>query len=232
LPYDTLYGCQGDIITLDAGTGYDTYQWSSGGNAQTENVTTAGIYYVTVSKSGLFENDSVEVVLNTAPVVDLGPDRSILDTQSIVLDAGAGFAQYLWSDMSTGQTLLVDGAALGIGTYVYWVEATSAGGCVRYDTLSVSVDSVPGSVLLLLGDARISMFPNPTEDVINLNISGIAGIFNVRITSSLGVKIIEKTIAIENSKNETIDLKKYPEGTYFITISAEGVEIKEKIIRY
>ena len=43
--------CSGGSTTLDAGSGYLTYLWSSSGNTQTTNVNIAGTYFVTVSNN-------------------------------------------------------------------------------------------------------------------------------------------------------------------------------------
>ena len=44
-----IQSCVGGSVILDAGAGYDTYLWSTGGTSQTEEVTTSGDYTVTVS---------------------------------------------------------------------------------------------------------------------------------------------------------------------------------------
>jgi len=63
--------------------------------------------------------------------VDLGPDTILNPGVTLILDADTGFATYLWSDGSTGQTLSVD------TTGIYWVEVTKASGCSYSDTISV-----------------------------------------------------------------------------------------------
>ncbi|MEZ4928428.1 MAG: gliding motility-associated C-terminal domain-containing protein [Chitinophagales bacterium] len=50
--------------------------------------------------------------------VDLGNDTSFCQGESVSLDAGANYDEYLWSDNSTGQTLTVNTS----GTY--WVQTT------------------------------------------------------------------------------------------------------------
>ena len=41
--------CQGGNVTLDAGTGYNTYSWSDGSSSQTTTITNSGNYSVTVT---------------------------------------------------------------------------------------------------------------------------------------------------------------------------------------
>jgi hypothetical protein len=55
---------------------------------------------------------------------------------SLLLDAGPGFDTYLWSDNSTGQTLLVNAS----GTY--WVQVTDSN-CTASDTINVTVYDSP-----------------------------------------------------------------------------------------
>src|SRR5206468_1287474 len=69
--------------------------------------------------------------------VNLGNDTAFCSNQgSLVLDAGAGFATYLWSDSSTGQTLTVTTS----GTY--WVQVTDSN-CTASDSINVTVFDSP-----------------------------------------------------------------------------------------
>ena len=43
-----ITSCEGGAVTLDAGAGYSSYAWSTGGTNQTETVTSSGDYTVTV----------------------------------------------------------------------------------------------------------------------------------------------------------------------------------------
>jgi|GEM_PF-826033 len=62
--------CFGDDLTLDAGSGYSTYVWSTGNNNQTITATTTAFYGVTVvDPNGCESFDEIEVTV--APQIDL-----------------------------------------------------------------------------------------------------------------------------------------------------------------
>jgi len=67
--------------------------------------------------------------------VDLGPDQPICSGQSLTLDAGPGYAAYLWDDNSTLQTRSVSMS----GTY--YVFVTGQDGCTGSDTIEIYQDS-------------------------------------------------------------------------------------------
>jgi hypothetical protein len=83
----------------------------------------------------LVKTDSVRVMFNELPVVDLGPDITVCPGQSITLDAGT-FSDYIWQDTrSKGQLHRVDRPGL------YWVTVTSPGGCTASDTILVTAET-------------------------------------------------------------------------------------------
>jgi hypothetical protein len=81
--------------------------------------------------------------------LNLGNDTSIMAGESITLDAGNGFSNYLWSDNTTGPTL--NATATG----EYYVTITDSGNCVYSDTISINV-LCPPSTLSLGNDTAIS----------------------------------------------------------------------------
>ncbi len=125
--------CEGEQITLDASPGFATYLWSNSETSQSISVTTGGNYAVTVSDGqGCTDETSYEVQsFQTTPVSILG-EPTFCENNSSLLDAGPGFATYLWSDNSTGQTLEVTQTGL------YEVTVTNAEGCSATDQIAVS----------------------------------------------------------------------------------------------
>lgn len=129
--------CAGDSVTFDAQNPGFTYLWNTAETTQTINASTAGTYDVTVTDNmGCTGNDAVTLTINPYPVVDLGPDTTLCDGDSVLLDVSGGNQTYLWSDNSTGGTLMVDVQ----GTY--WVNVDD-NGCVSSDTIDVSFVALP-----------------------------------------------------------------------------------------
>jgi hypothetical protein len=126
--------CAGNSVTLDAG--YQTglsYNWSSGQNLQTINVTAGGNYSVTVTNSlGCTDRDTLNVTVNPLPIVNLGPDQSACNGATITLDAGYfPGASYLWSTGAATQAINTISGGL------FFVEVTNASGCKGKDTANV-----------------------------------------------------------------------------------------------
>lgn len=132
-PQDTVL-CPGGNLSLDALNPGATYLWSTGGTTQAINVTSPGLYYVDISYTGCSRRDSITV--NTLSAITLGPDQTICDTTTIILNPGVSGASYLWS---TGATT----ASISVGsTGSYWVQVSS-GSCVLRDTMNATVNALP-----------------------------------------------------------------------------------------
>jgi hypothetical protein len=91
----------------------------------------------------------------------LGPDTTICDDEQLVLSAPPGL-EYLWSNGSSDQFVIVNGADLGPGTYPFTVQASNAFGCGHADAIFITVfecTSSVGEVESASSDLRV--FPNP-----------------------------------------------------------------------
>ncbi|HSG67392.1 MAG TPA: gliding motility-associated C-terminal domain-containing protein [Bacteroidales bacterium] len=136
--------CEGDSIVLNAGNGFTSYQWQDGSSAKEFIVTTTGYYWVEVSDDlGCAGADTIYIEVAEIPIVSLGRDTLICEWESITLDGGNGFSQYLWQDGSSERHYPVS------ETGSYWVEVTDANACRGSDTVYVEVVEVPD---LSIGD--------------------------------------------------------------------------------
>lgn len=91
-----------------------------------------GLWYQT-SAYLLVDDVSVEEI---DPAVDLGPDTTLCSGGTLLLDATTPGASYLWSNGTTGPTLL----AAAAGTY--WVTVNT-GGCSASDTIVIGGGGLP-----------------------------------------------------------------------------------------
>ncbi len=129
--------CEGGLgIIFDAGA-YDSYAWYPRlETTQTITTDSAGTYAVEVTDAnGCIGSDTVELIVNPNPTVDLGPNRTICPGSSVELDAGAGFSSYVWNDATMTQTKDVDDINAG----EYSVLVIDANSCSARDTVEVIV---------------------------------------------------------------------------------------------
>jgi len=127
---DSVSGCQGTIITLDAGSGYTTYEWSNQGNTQTITPNNSGSYKVSATLAGNcgVAVDSTYLTVKPLPIFNLvvtsSADACI--GQQGTLDAGAGYDTYNWSTSEQTQTIQAN-----VGTPYNVTVTKTENGCTR-----------------------------------------------------------------------------------------------------
>ena len=215
--------CEGETTDLDAGTGFETYEWSTGVTIQTITVSESGTYSVTVTdENGCSGNDEILVTIHENPVVDLGDD--IIQNDSVILDAGPGFTEYLWSEESTSQEITVT------ETGTYSVIVTNEYGCIGSDTINVEIITS-----IFKGDhpqnISIQIVPNPNTGQFNLLVNNMKGEFSLEILNVFGQLLFH-----ENMKNATGNLNKEitllndKAGMYYLKIIGKNYYFVKKFI--
>jgi len=144
------------------------------------------------------------------PMVGLGNDTILDDNSTISLDAGGGFSQYLWSDGSTGQTIVLNGNILGTGIYNISVQVTDSLGCTAMDTIVVVFAPLVGqSVSIQHG---FTLVPNPANDVFQVSWTGMGK--GIEIWSIHGQLL--GTWLNESGTDLQVNVSKLPSGTYWV----------------
>jgi gliding motility-associated-like protein len=77
------------------------------------------------------ESSPLTISIYAPPVVDLTDKQFLCAGEPFQLDAGSGYASYLWQDGSTGQNY----TATNIGTYL--VTVTDSHGCIGSDSVQL-----------------------------------------------------------------------------------------------
>ena len=175
--------CTGSSTTLDAGGPYSTYLWSNLATTETISVTATGTYAVTVTNSsGCSGTASAVVILspNLSPTISGSP--SICSGSSSTLDAGSPYSTYLWSNLATSETILVNTA----GTYS--VTVSNAAGCTGTASITIAINNNPtidvsSAVAVCIGSST------------NLNVSGSGTSYAWSPTSSLNDSLIPNPVA-------------------------------------
>ena len=157
--------CTGGSVTLTGG-GASTYTWDNNVIDAVSFVPTATTTYMVTGTdaNGCVNTATTTVTLSGLLTVSLGPDI-IQCGGTAMLDAGNTGSIYLWSDLSTSQTLTVSTS----GTYI--VVVTNVNGCMGSDSAVVTINSNPtvtasaSSVVVCVADAIVTLTGTPTGGV-------------------------------------------------------------------
>ncbi len=129
----TLSFCEGSGTTLDAGTGFVGYTWSTGETTQTINVIDEGNFGVLViDADGCTGSSNITTTINPNPNVIIGGSTTYCIGGFTVLDAGNGYTSYTWSNSSTNQTITVSAP----GTYA--VDVIDNNGCAGSGSAAIT----------------------------------------------------------------------------------------------
>ena len=130
--------CSNSFLEIGVQNIYMTYLWNNQAMTNFITVNTPGTYVLQISdNNGCTSIDSINVNVNSLPLVDIGNDQSLCDNDSLLLNAGTGWASYLWSDGSLSQYNLISDTGL------VSVQVTDSFGCVGIDVIDVSLQELP-----------------------------------------------------------------------------------------
>ncbi|MDB4655864.1 T9SS type A sorting domain-containing protein, partial [Flavobacteriales bacterium] len=155
--------CTGSVLNIDAGNPGATYSWSTFEVSQSINVTTTGAYSVDVTDgNGCVGSDVIAVTVSNLldPIIVADGPIIFCEGDSVVLDAGAGFDNYLWSTGEMTQTITVTDPG------VVDVIVSDQFGCSGTDDEVVSTLQLPNAVVTPAGVVEICI-----DDTVTLSAS-------------------------------------------------------------
>lgn len=104
--------CAGEVLGLSAQGTYEEYYWSTGDTTATIDISTAGIYSLSVVGANGCPSDGTDEMtltvnpLPVTPVINASGPLTFCENDNVSLTAPAGFA-YLWSTGETSQQITV-----------------------------------------------------------------------------------------------------------------------------
>ncbi len=236
IPDIHLYGdtalCS-ESFDVDADAGYESYMWNdsiSGGNSYP--VTSTGDYFVFAVNSYGCGNysDTMHVELYPIPSVTLNDTTIKFSSGYVVLDAGVGYADYLWSNDSTTQTVILTGANLGVGPHDVYVTVTNQYGCTdeAHAVITVVDDSGIDDNSLY---GNISVYPVPAKDVVSLDFNLLTETsVKIFLVDNIGRELYSFELKDVLKQHHDIDVSKYSSGAYILIIESEKQALFRKAI--
>lgn len=163
--------CQGDSITLTAelipsATGY---MWSTGATTRSITVSQTGTYYVTTTDSFTCTRRSADINVNVVPLpvpVITGDTTLCAGMKTGVLTTSVPYASYLWSNVTTSSSIIIDTAGS------YSVAIVDSNGCAGSDNVTVVRNDVAVAASIVNSNCS-----NNNTGSVTLNVTGGSGIY-------------------------------------------------------
>ena len=182
--------------------------------------------YVAFIPDGCFVAQTTTVDVN--PSISLSANDELFGNDgsvNLTILSGAAPFTFDWDNDGTGDN--DDSNDLfNVAGGTYTVTMTDATGCT--DTASITVGSQLG--LEDLSGLDISIEPNPSTGIFNVNISEIASHESVKleIVNTAGQRVVSKTLTSESTK---VDISTSAAGTYFVKLITESGTTVKQIIK-
>lgn len=167
------------------------------------------------------------------PAINLGNDVTLCADQSVVLDAGAGYIEYEWSDGSGLQTLAVDSALIGPGTSVITVQVTSLYGCLSSDTILVSLSPCTG-LTESPETSSLLLWPNPAGTTLFVSFrENQTGAVQLQLLDCTGRLLEQRWCeAPLSGHHEQIRMESFPAGIYVLKEISGSTVRDYKVLHY
>lgn len=202
--------CTGESVTL-TGSGASTYIWDNNVNnavsfvpSETKTYTVSG-----TDVKGCSKTSSVNVKVNQLPTVTIsmnGPN-TYCSNKLTELVASNGVS-YLWNDGTTSKTIKPNQSGS------YFVKVTDINGCsASSEPVYLTVDDCASIDQLAI--QTIQIFPNPTTDLLSVEVSEDLIQLTYKIMDVTGKELVSEKL--KHTLN-TIDVEDLASGTYFFEI--------------
>jgi len=202
--------CPGSSAVLSAGTGFDSYAWSTGGSANSITVDEPGYYLISVTDGACEALDSIQAIV--APVHPPMPDVYKCAGASVAISPGFPVSSILWSNSQTVPMINVEENGLYSFTGVDDVGCDVTGTILVMEIPTTHGDNFIPNVFTPNNDQTNDKFQIVGEGLQN---------FSMEIYDRWGLKMFE-TQAQSNGWNGGLDntlASAVPDGTYYYIIT-------------
>jgi hypothetical protein len=178
--------------------------------------------YVAVRRSCIGEIDSVRACPTDGGqtwvimVGDSGMYGSFNNFQSII--SQSQFEENWYLDTTTSQ-------------YIYYSKITVDSTTIDY-AWGVDSNLQSGIKDSKLFEGQLNMYPNPSNEIINLNLSSLINkSINVKVINMMGEEVYQERISHLSSGNKAISTLHWPEGIYIVTVEGDQKVFAGKVIK-
>lgn len=211
--------CVGETLILDAGTGFTSYNWSTGDTTAAISVSTSGTYIINVTNNlGCTGADVINIAILPAPVAMF---TYIVNSNGVInfTSTSTNALSFAWDFNNDGNTDATSATPFYgyINPGVYNVRLIVSNDCGT-DTIILPVNSVNNLNEKVIQNS-LKVYPNPSNDFVYIQSSLLQTDSNInyQICDVIGRDIITGTLR-NLGEPQQVSLQALPSGIYFVKI--------------
>ena len=234
--------CEGQSINLTGGNIELNHLWNTSQTINSIDVFSTGTYSVFVTDSiGCSNSDSIKILVNELPIVNIGNDTSICEGESIDLHFENIEFNLQWNTGDTTSNINVQDGG------IYSIEVIDSNGCINSDSLTLVVNEPPtlsigndtticeGQSVVLKAVTSASEYLWNTGKTTQEIIVNTDNFYSLEVKDSMGcigidsIKLSVKELPTANLGNDTticegkyINLKAYTPGASYLWSTRES----------
>jgi len=164
---------------------------------------------------------SIDPCTANPPKPDIGNDTVLCINHNLVMNAGSGYINYLWSTSDTLASITIDTSSFGVGPDTIWVKVTDINNCEGTDTIIVSF-VVCTDLDKEKAYSDMLIYPNPSNGHFCLKIPHNNN--ELTVLNTTGQKVFNDLI--EGDGKQELNLSFLPKGIYFLKLTNEkGIKV-------
>lgn len=183
--------------------------------ANPENLSQIGLYLFKIYTS-LPNSDTLSALVQNdgLPQVYLGEDIYTTLADTVVLNAGPGFIDYLWQDGSTAQTFHVSNFGF------HWVQVSDIYGCTNRDTIYIGLYD---NIETYITSWNLKIYPNPASDRLFVEVKGLTSEAQLRLINLSGQVMLSRKVNKEEWLHSLeLDVSELPKGIYLLNVTTSS----------
>lgn len=231
LPSDTSV-CVGASFTPRITSAGTSYVWNGPGTFSSATAAqpvitpnTSGMFIVSTTQGPCTRRDTINVIQLPAPVINAGPDITMINGDVVQIMATAGPGTYLWTPPAgLSSATVLQPSASPTQTTPYTLTATSTQGCVSKDVMTITVLNCvePMDAFTPNGDGINDRW------LVNLRACYTKAI--VEVFNRYGNRVY-RSDNYQNDWDGRFEGKALPDGTYYYVITLDLINGKKTYVK-
>ena len=167
-----------------------------------------------------------------SPEIDLGEDFTLCVDDITLLNAGSGYASYLWSNGNDKPHQWVTHEEFGPESNI-WVEVTNEYGCSARDTVIVTFDACLDADLPESPLEDLLIYPNPASSKVSVSFfNPDANPATLRIVDQRGQMVKTENVKTAGDLTFTMDISELKPGLYYLMVETRNGRLVKPLSIY